>query len=992
MKKYRMEAPGKRRRWLPWLALILLVGLGLLHYMVPLWHQHSGMVWGDSFSYACFGRLLARGHLFLDGPVGRAFAVARDAEHTFRSPIWNTRILPGGQTIYSIAMGYPLFLALMLKLGGTWLMLHSNMILLFVLVLLLGFTVWEGLGRSRSDAFVAAMTMLLLLRLHPPTINQFTYLWREPLFYSCLLLSVFALVRFKHTANRAWLLLMALLMGYACCVKEANVVYVPWLGLLVLCSPAFYRRRDKWSTATACAMLFLIGMAPLLMQNLAATGNPMISPQMLRATDAAVTSKGMGLAAANTTTTLENYYWILSRNNWYAWPLLMLALLGAALSLRRPLGRALAGLAIIHLALYCQWGNAEMRHIFWVNIPYAFFMSYGFFMVFAGMNKVILRRHHWREGFCFAALLALAAWPAPWSISSGSESRHLRYQDAMRLTADIRQNIKPDGLVLANRVIRDILGAYSDISVIRMHGLVGLRKDGDSGAVVEKLMKEGTPVYFLDNTDKDPHHHMILDWAFTDQENLLSRFNLDLLSAFDRRQYRLSHLIDKNDLILYSVQQWQALKGNACLPVPENGAAFLFVNQREKTGALRIDVNSKPLPLPTNGWYYVPVYHFALSNEAEVTWHAADEQPVPAMKDLHFSGWSRSIVMDCGADAVPADAPYFPNGLMAQPPENVRRIGTGTVIRLPVRQQQNLFTFIGTSIKGSHGHLSITPAAARTFVIPIQKNQSAWFPFVVQTPHLPWSGVRNVHIASVEGDMMRVGRFVAYSAHRKVIHDPGPEVRGVVLEGALAYENMSAISNHWTFYVDGEEIRQGRFEENPFSRPFRHIQNRAGNTNAIVFHWDHAGLIQPRFLDIKATLSLRLNEHTRWMISNRGHGYEKDEDNRFFSWTDDKLSIAVPLSLGSEGYRLTLYAMDGHPTDSRSVRVIFGNQERIIKLNHKYSSHIVEFDAARQLKGLGEITFEINTWRPADLLDSPDKRDLGFRFYGIDWAPLETAR
>jgi len=971
--------------------MIGLLVAGLLHVMFPVWRGHSGMVWGDSYTYACFGRVLARGHFYFDGPVGDAFSLVAEQGRDVRSPVWNSNILSNGKTVYSIAMGYPLFLSLMIRLGGTWLLMHSNLLLLLVMLLLAGLVIWEGLGRTGYAFAVAAGAMLIVPRLSPATFSQFSYLWREPLFFSCILLGCYAFLRFAKSNKGRWLCLMAFVMGYACAIKEANIIYVPWMGLLVLCSRSFWQRKDKIRIILLCALCFLVGIAPLLIQNMIATGNPILSSQTLRATDKEVTSKGMGLSAGNASTTLQNYLEIYSNKTWFAWPWLLAAAAGLVASLRYPLGRLLAGLALAHILLYCQWGNAEQRHMYWINFPYAFFISYGIFYVSRWGCRFIPKHHHVLSyaGVFLVALLVI--WPVPWKVDEQADRERIQYSDAHRLAVELENQVAPGSLILANRVLRDILGAYSDLFVIRMHGLTPLREDGDICAVLEDMMQDGVPLYFLDNTDKDPHHNGVTDWALVDYELLRSRFDLLPQQYFDRNEYRLSRLIDTPQMILYAVAPWSVTEWEQACCVPDGGAAFLFVHQKTAAGDLAITMNDVPLALPKDGFYYIPVYDLALTNEVCISGKSITGMPIPQMEDLHFIGWHEKILMEYGTDAVPSDLPYFPYGFIEQDTVNCRRFDGDTFIKLPVRQRDDLFTVVGLGIKGDIGHIEVFNEGINTplHTVPILKNKSAWFPlFLPDVPPHPWAGDVNIRLNYVEGELFRIGSILTYTAYRTVTYIPSDSVCGFVVEGKLALDDPEKTNEVWTLQLNGTSIDLGHCGPNPFMEPYRYIQGVQDAQEAYCFAWNGVGLIEPEILTVEGDFSLRLDQPSRGFISGGAYGGERDEKGKMFVWTRREFSVMVPFLKGAHSYNLKFSAVDGHPEITRDVDISFDGQTQTITLTPDLQLHELTFSANRENRGLAPLTFTIETWSPQKVLNVSDPRELGFRFYGLDWAPM----
>ena len=97
----------------------------------------------------------------------------------------------------------------------------------------------------------------------------------------------------------------------------------------------------------------------------------------------------------------------------------------------------------------------------------------------------------------------------------------------------------------------------------------------------------------------------------------------------------------------------------------------------------------------------------------------------------------------------------------------------------------------------------------------------------------------------------------------------------------------------------------------------------------------------------------------------------------------------MPLTPGAEAYRLRLDAHDGHPHAPRELEIALGNAVLRQTLEAGRRSYDLTVPAPEKDWGMATLEFRIATWSPKELLGSGDKRDLGFRFYGLDWRPVK---
>jgi len=398
----------------------ILVILG--HWIHSQVRYARGLVRADPHTYVSFAENLAGGHYTVNDPLA-ALAEARAKETAAANPgqtaatatglrpgpKWNWSIREDGKTVYTTAIGYPLFQAAVLRLGGKRAALLANIGLWGVIFLFLVLTVWEGSGRGVVAACAAGAGVAMLPWIDP-TIQSMVELWREPLFLACLFGAAWLLLRFWRTRGLLEACAMAVLLGYACSVKEANAVYLPAFGLMFLA--ALFRKPggntkagsvdapapDKAKRPAILPRLILpvgfglLGLTPMFLHNLNSVGHPLMSPQTLRATadvraanaesdpaaelDVNVVAEPVevvvvpkvkrGLNLGVQYQMAHAYWWEYSVNPhqskfWFKWWWFGVAMVGLLWLLRGTIGwRELLG-AVVLTGMYAVWGHVEFE-------------------------------------------------------------------------------------------------------------------------------------------------------------------------------------------------------------------------------------------------------------------------------------------------------------------------------------------------------------------------------------------------------------------------------------------------------------------------------------------------------------------------------------------------------------------------------------------------------------------------------------------------------
>ena len=974
-------------------AAVLLTLYGLIGLFSLMTQHRTAAISADPFSYLQFAQTLSDGSFHMQGPIAeaiRAFRADAEGGDVQPGPIWNTNVLPDGRTVYTVAMGYPLFLSTMFRLGGYWLYTHVNLFLLAFLLFLVFFCVWEGFGCNLYACVTAGIACLMLLRSHPPSFLQFSHPWREPLFYCCILGAI-ALLQVYQRRDRIWYVGGAgLLLGYACAIKEPNAIYGVVVGLWFLLSPAFRTSNRKVLLITTFGMGGVMGVLPILVQNGLATGNPFRSLQVTRATTGLAESGGTpSISPAHIGETFSRYFTIYRYYIMFWWPCLLAAVVGALAGWRHRFVRLCVGLTVVHLALYLQWGNADFRHMYFVHIPYVVMLAVFVTWLFRKLSSTVGRLQRFERGIVLLPLLALAVWPSPWK-AVPDEARNFSFSDAGALMRKLGDELPPEPVLLSNRVLRDVIGIYGRLPVIRLHDLEQIHPENDVEAVLQWFHDQGHALLFLDNADKDPVNVGKVDWALEDEERLYERHDLEQVFVLDRDELRLRGLVDKPQVTAYHVEPWRRTRVERELAVPHDGAAYLYLNPRALRSQLDVSLNGNRLADDPALHYFLPVHDIDLTDGATMVATAGGE-PMPALRDVRLWGWTEPIKQDCGDDASPSDGYLFPDGLGEQPKADYRYLNPPARLRVPVRKHAGLFTTVGLGLNVVKGATNLNvfvevPGEAKHEIKVA--GGTAWFPITAQRQASRWAGSWDVRLSTDADALFKLSRVHAMPSRSELAFTFGDGVVGVVLIGKLTPRVFGVGPHSWSLMVNGSEQMSGtcwddpRRSANALRVPFSRV-----DTDQLRVAFGGAGLIDAAWVPVKTQVTLQPRTAEAALV---GEGIFPPEGvgSDAFWWTQEATDVSVPALQGTSTYRLQLDVGDMKPGGGRSVTVSFAGREQAVDLPEKRGDvDVIWNDVQIEQSGLHSLSFHVETWSPKDHLpNSGDDRELGFQLYQLEWA------
>ncbi len=945
-----------------------------------LYTRYSAMVGGDSYTYIGYARVLAQGGASLTGPLRDLILTHMAAPAALVTPEWNTAVLPDGRWVYTVAPGYPLLLAAMLRVGGEWLMLHANILLQVLGLACICYLIATTLRGAPRAGWAGLLGMAWLLTLNVATQHQFVMLWREPWIFLLLLLSALAYVGLDRRPEAYWVI--PFLLGLACAVKESSIVYAGWMGVALLRHPAFRSRPALWRAIGLGILLFALGCAPLLIQNWSYTGRPWASLYVLRETsEFSLVEGGAGLSAGNFWRTLGRYLLMYRPYRWDVGLLVLTGAWGAWTHRKTPAVFLLGGWLLLHVALVLQWGNADFRHMYFANFPLVCLAA-------IGGHDVVERlasgpRWGWVALPAHAAAVALAVGVA---IHRQPPRAEHRAGDWRRLSAAIEQHIEPGSVVLVNRRLRDVLGGYSDLHIGRLHELIHIsgREPAD---LIRELAEDEVPVYFIDSPDRDPASVVqranltAMDWKY-----LLQGCDPVETARFDAPDRRIARFIGRSFFRLYRLEPWSRRVLEDTWEVPRGGAAFLALNAKGLEDDLHIEINGIPLEHDIAGGAWVPLDIAA--GVMQISARRISGEPLPATLDWELVDWDAPIILPVGKDVIPDDAPVWIHPQSYQPVQSLRRFDETMHARVPVREGIDLFTVL-------QFQLPHTPLEGKELVAYVEENPGfaayvrhhfLWIPLQPAADASRQATYRTVRVEVPKEAHLRVSRVISRTAWRRwPLPRDDAGASGLIVHGVLARMEPEV---PWAYYEDDRLIRGGdRLRANPNQNPFAVFLPASRVGQVEVLRWEGAGLLDARGQPVGDSFRLSPEDALARALLDGFHSAESDATGSF-RWTGPHGEIRLPAMGGSNGFRLRL-EMANHPLwRSSRVAVSIGSRRTVFEVGNTVAAHEWDVDAPDVEGDWIVVRLEAEPWSPSDH-GSRDSRTLGVRWYGVEWERLD---
>lgn len=937
-------------------ALLLLVGFSKIAY--PLWVNHYGTINADSSTYIDFAHSIATGHFSFNGVLWDFIGQYSKTGEVHPGIVWNTHILKDGTVACTVAIGYPLFLSLMYIIGGTWLLLHTNLLLLYASLVASFLFMKESYKKGVNGTVFAGIATLFVVMLNPKTFNQFSYPWREALFYTLVLFALFFVCRLIKGGKIWWVLPAGFMLGYACAVKEANIIYALAIGIAVIIDKRFWNRNDKVFTIILAILSFSIGVMPLLIQNMHGTGNPLISLQTIRATASYGNDTwAEGMNPHNAHDTIINYINIYKNMNYFSWSFILLAIFGAVVAVIQSFsGRAVFLCFVLHLLLYLQWGNADLRHMFFMNYFYAFFLVYGIYFIIKVLVKLFSKRYR-DEIVAFAGVLLLIAYVVkaePYGVSPAK----LDYANMQSLCHDIENSIPdPDrSIVFVNRLLLEQLTAHTKLNVIRYHDLQRLMNPSD---MMTYFNTNNIQLYFIDNTDKDPKHRNRYDWS-NDDYTLLSQFyNLDKIKTIDHKKYSAFRITEKEKLSLYELNEWSNTVFSIKLKLPDKPVKFLYIDRKGIEDNLILSLDGISINIGKD--HYVPLNHLKLSGpDCVVSLRRENQAPIFSSTETKFMVEDDLVNLDYISELLPGrsatfDVPVF-GGSNSIPlvHADVTMLGRGH------------FKPFNVSINGSTVD-SVFQNKGYIYCFNNVSDEDADL-YELQLSN-------NMH-APVRLDNFRSS--VAYTNVEVSFGTDSIRVCNVIPDRSRSGELTK-------LHIDGENSLSWEHNQLPVGLLLNSCT--PDSADSIRVKLDNGFIAECETIKTEFPFVFMPDSFNVKSVHNLFYTLESEKaKNEYFRWTCGKFNFVLPVKKGTFKYRLKLRARDGfiHP-GTRPLIISIGDHMLETTLTDEISDYVFDIEINSPKNKLIPFVMSIEPWSPKKVLGVNDSRNLGFMFHGFEW-------
>lgn len=475
------------------------------------------------------------------------------------------------------ALGFPIFLRVVLDIVGPFTVFLVNVPVLIATYLLGATLVIRALppAHRMSRWMVVSLTVALYVSFDRWLVVQMVNPFRDPLSFLLVLAAVGCLTRHAVTGGARPMRAAAggLLLGLACTVRETSVLMLAPVALYAFWSWRADARIRFWRDAILFSAAFAAGLAPLLMQSLASTGQAVLPYQA---------------ASGNQLVPGAHFTWtIMSRTVGRAWPYFLekagiglVFVVGAgALSIWQR-NRIMAGLllpaAVIHAVFYAFYWTFVSRYYYSVAIFAIPMLSWGLLW---GLHHLAARLPS-RVGPHLLPAITVALTVATMTQLLVTVPAEPRFQipQARQLQTDLEEWVPADSLVFCRRNLCEIVRWFTHARAFPVTALIP--EDVPAEAALRTALipyqTETSPIFLLEM-------HPRIGWE-TDAALLQRIWDMELVTTFPVNRYQLRERTGAQSLRLFRVRSWQA----PTMPLPDA--------QDAREGFARLDFSLKAVP------------------------------------------------------------------------------------------------------------------------------------------------------------------------------------------------------------------------------------------------------------------------------------------------------------------------------------------------------------------------------------------------------------
>lgn len=600
--------------------------------------NYNALLNSDQYSYLSFARALARGSLYQEYPLYRIFA---DRVPPGRSVNlhYGTRNYRDGKVYSGLPIGFPLLLALALKLGGLPAVFAVNVILLLVFLLAYYLAVRELFRPYEGGEEIALFSSIIILSLGWKLFPRYSLILMRDIpsvaffwvGFCCLLLAR------RRSKVRMVLLLLGAGIGlaFSCTIRLTNIILCLPLG----CYGLFFfkgklSRAGIFLLVSGVVLLFLLIFSPILIENYFFNRNP-LAPFKYALKFSSFSSPGEG----RTMFSLGFFFRHLPANlkllySVFSWPGVLLLAAGIALFRRmKEVWLILIPIPLLHILLYSMFEEDYQRYLvplypyltvlvgagtirvlgggvriftgtekgktgwnLWGRIGGILLLGWavrGFILRSDGSNWQILLAliagvylllpRSWRKGFSprlrSRSLIGVSAFLLVMDLGLESfRAKNFGLGEVKLLRSRIEEEVPDNSIVWGARYLIQNIDFYTrawGIDPVHLQWPFSLTMK----EVVERILKADIPLYILDNKGVKTTSHYL--------DQISRNFDLEKVKSWKSRSLALQRLhYSQNEFLnLYRINPWEERIIRLALATPEK-MDYLLV----------IDLKNAPLP------------------------------------------------------------------------------------------------------------------------------------------------------------------------------------------------------------------------------------------------------------------------------------------------------------------------------------------------------------------------------------------------------------
>ncbi|MDA1086057.1 MAG: hypothetical protein O2901_03475 [Verrucomicrobia bacterium] len=594
--------------WIPLLVIVMLWVSTCLHYYIK--------AYSDPLNYLNF---------------------ARDFVGNFTSSKWPAV--------------YPAFLAIMLQIVGKYFIFIINLLPLSLLIagtaVLAKIVSDEGRGRMG-----AALCALLLLQCDPALWIYLVNPYRDPMAMMFLVGSVACLSGYLvHPGKAVRMLLPAgLLLGLSCSTREPNIlVILP----MILCAFIFWRS-DRRIRFFPCAISFAAGMAlgiaPLLLQSYAASGNILIPPQAAAQQNLL---PGIHLNTREPVLTKAALYFFENAG----WPWLIGLAIGLVEGIRNRNRLVLFMLCpsiVVFFGFYGFYEYFVTRYYFIVLVLATPLSAYGWSRLLASL-KFFPRRapRIYAEALILIGLTLFTAF----GLFRIGKNTGFRISGARELVQAIEDLLPADSQILCPRNLSEIISWFShpsSRSVSKIHR-GDVESDERLSRFISGILSQGMPVYLFDAKGGT---------MLSKESELVRRFfDLQPMAELDPERFQLGKVWPSRSIHIYSVVERSQHEVSALLESVGADKNFLrfnagFTSPGDLPPERHLEINGSVIDIPIrNGANYINLGRLDLNSPYAITLRSSSVVPSEIQAVLLSS--QSPVLLELGAWDTPSNLAYL---------------------------------------------------------------------------------------------------------------------------------------------------------------------------------------------------------------------------------------------------------------------------------------------------------------------------------------------